>query len=458
MRVSPPHKKPEWTSSLAFYFATVGASVGLGSIWRFPYLVGGSGGSAFVFVFVLACLLIATPLLAAEFLIGRHSGRSPPEAAGAVAAESHLSSRWNAIGVLGTLASFVVVSYYTLIAGWVMAYTWTCASGALVGLHHGEVVSLWHAFLANPVALASWHMAFIAIVGVISARGVNRGLELANKIRAPVLLALMLILVVYALHAGDWRRGLAFAFAPNFAAITAPVVLSAIGQAFYATGVGAAMMLAYGAYLKRGTSLVRSSLIISGAILLVSLLATLIVFPLVYRYHMDPAQGPDLVFDVLASVFADMPGGRLVGTLFFMLLVFAALTPSLACIEPMIAWMQQRRGLRRTPAVIIAVAAAWVTGIASVLSFNRWSEWHPLEFVPGFHGRTVFSSLDYFASNILMPVGALLTSIFVGWRLQRSIVAEELSETTPRGRIVVAWLLRFVCPIAIAAVFAANFF
>ena len=450
-------KQPAWTSSLAFYLATVGAAVGLGSIWRFPYLVGSSGGSAFVFVFVLACLLIATPLLAAEFLLGRHARVSPPAAAGAVARESGLSTRWNVIGVMGTVAAFVVASYYTVIAGWVMAYTWTCASGALVGLRHAEVVALWHAFLARPWALESWHLAFIALVGVISARGVNRGLELANKIRAPVLLALLLVLVVYALYAGDWRRGLAFAFTPNFSAITASVVLSAIGQAFYATGVGGAMMLAYGAYLNRGTSLVRSSLIISGAILLVSLLATLIVFPLVFRYHMDPAQGPDLVFDVLASVFADMPGGRLVGTLFFLLLVSAALTPSLACTEPVIAWLQQRRGLRRTPAVVLTMIAAWVTGIASVLSFNHWSGWYPLNGVPGFRGRTVFSALDYCASNILLPTGALLTSLFVGWRVQRSIVADEFSETTPWGRTVTLWLLRFVCPIAIAAVFAANF-
>lgn len=454
MTLSNP--KAEWTSSVAFYLATVGASVGLGSIWRFPYLAGSSGGSAFIFVFILACLLIATPLLVGEFLIGRHSGFSPPAAAGAIATESGLSSRWNIIGVLGTVAAFLIISYYAMIAGWVMAYTWTCASGALVGLHHEQVVALWHAFLAKPVTLAAWHLAFIAGVGFISARGVNRGLELANKIRAPVLLVLMFILVIYSLRVGDWRRGLAFAFSPNFSAITAPVVLAAIGQAFYATGVGAAMMLAYGAYLKRGTSLVRSSLIISGAILLVSLLATLIVFPLVFRYGMNPAQGPDLVFSVLASAFADMPGGRVVGTLFFLMLVFAALTPSLACIEPLIAWLQQSRGMQRTPAVALTVFGAWVIGFASVLSFNRWSGWFPLDFIPGFRGMTAFALLDHLASNVLLPVGALLTSLFVGWRVKRSIVADEMSETTALGRRLVGWLLRYVCPIAIAAVFVAN--
>ena len=293
--------RPEWSSGFAFYLATVGASVGLGSIWRFPYLVGSGGGSAFIFAFVLACLLIATPLLAAEFIIGRHSRASPPRAAGVLAAESGLSQRWNLIGILGTVAGFMIVSYYAVIAGWVMAYTWKCASGALSGLSRAAVTSMWQGFLADPWALGGWHLAFVALVAVISARGVTRGLELANKIRAPVLLVLMAILVAYSMATGDVRQGLAFAFAPNFKALTPPVILAAIGQAFYATGVGMGMMLAYGSYQSRGTSLVRSSLIISGAILLVSLLATLIVFPLVFRYAMDPAQGVALVFDVLAG-------------------------------------------------------------------------------------------------------------------------------------------------------------
>jgi neurotransmitter:Na+ symporter, NSS family len=280
---------PRWSSGLAFYLATVGASVGLGSIWRFPYLVGSSGGSAFIFVFVLSCLLIATPLLAAEFIIGRYSRTSPPQAAGMLAAQSGLSSRWNLIGILGTVSAFMIVAYYAVIAGWVMAYTWKCASGALTGLSHAAVTSMWQNFLSDPWALGAWHFAFVALVTVISARGVHRGLELANKIRAPILLVLMSILIAYSVKTGDVRHGLAFAFAPNFKAITPPVVLAAIGQAFYATGVGMAMMLAYGSYQDRGTSLVRSSLIISGAILLVSLLATLIIFPLVFRYGMNPA-------------------------------------------------------------------------------------------------------------------------------------------------------------------------
>lgn len=450
---------PIWSSRLATYLATVGAAVGLGSIWRLPYLVGTSGGSAFVFVFVLACLGIATPLLAAEFALGRRARRSPPDAAGEVAVESGLSRRWNAIGVLGTIAAFLIISYYTVIAGWVLAYTFKVASGALAGLHRPEVAGLWRAFLASPLEVGAWHLAFLALVVLISARGVSRGIEVANRVRAPALLVLLLVLATYALTTGDpaaVRAGLRFAFAPNFAAITPQVVLAAIGQAFYATGVGMAMMLAYGSYISRGTSLVRPALYISGSILLVSLLATLTIFPLVFRYGMNPAQGSELVFDVLATVFAEMPGGRLIGTLFFLLLVFAALTPSIAGIEPVVAWLEQHRGLARPRAVMIAASAAWVLGLGSVLSLNRWLGWHPLGFVPIFAGKTVFDCLDYVTSNILLPVGALLVSALVGWRLSRKIVDEELAETTPFARRLCVWLLRYLCPLAIAAVFLFN--
>ena len=447
-----PDSTPRWSSRLAFYLATVGGAVGLGSIWRLPYLVGSNGGSAFISVFVVACLMIATPLLVAEFLIGRRARLSPPEAAGVVARESGLSSKWNAIGVLGTIAAFAIISYYTVIAGWVLAYTWKCASGALVGLPRPEVASLWRGFLANPLEMGAWHLAFLTLVAVISARGVGRGVELATKVRAPVLLVLLLVLMTYAMVTGDVRHGLQFAFAPNFSAVTPPVVLAAIGQAFYATGVGMAMMMAMGAYVTRGTSLVRTALIISGSILLVSLLATLTIFPLVFHYGMNPSAGTELVFDVLATVFAQMPGGRLFGTLFFLLLVFAALTPSMAGLEPLIAWLQQRRGLSRARAVAVSAAAAWVLGIGSVLSFNLWSGWHPLGMLAMFKDKTFFDVIDFVSSNILLPVGAMATSLLVGWLLSRKIVNDELADETPVAARICVWLLRYVCPIAIAIV------
>lgn len=456
--MKPTKSEPgRWSSAIAFHLATVGAAVGLGSIWRFPYLAGTNGGSAFVFVFILACLAIAIPLLVAEFMIGRRSRRSPPEAAGEVAASFGRSRAWNAIGVLGTGAIFLIMTYYTVIAGWVMAYTWKCASGQLTGLARPAVAAHFHGFLASPAQVGAWQLAFIALVAVISARGVNRGIELANKIRSPVMLVLLLILVAYALTTGDVANGLAFALAPDFRKISPSVVLAAIGQAFYATGVGQAMMIAYGAYVPTGVSLVRSAVVVGVSIVLVSLLATLMIFPLVFRYGLNPAQGADLVFNVLPTAFAEMPGGRLIGTLFFLLLVFAALTPTIAAIEPVVAWLQQRRGFSRVMAVLATTAGIWILGIGSVLSFNAWAHWYPFAWIAPLKHMTVFDVLDFVSSNLLLPVGALLTSLFIGWRLPRGFIDQELPEERAGLRRLCRISLRWVCPVALVAVLIAAF-
>ena len=427
--------------------------MGLGSIWRFPYLAGSSGGAAFIIVFVLASLLIATPLLVAELALGRRSRCSPPQAAKEVARQCGESSAWNAIGVLGTVAAFLIVSYYMVIAGWVLAYTWKCAAGVLSHSGPAHVSALWPQFLARPWEMGGWHLAFVLLAGVISARGLNRGIEFANRVRGPALLLLLLILVVYSLNTADVKHGLAFAFRPDFSALNANAVLSAIGQAFYATGVGQAMMIAYGAYVPAGTSLVRTSIGITGSILLVSLLATLIVFPLVFAYGLDPAQGSQLVFEVLPRVFTEMPAGRPIGTLFFLLLVLAALMPSIASLEPTVAWLVQRFGLSRVPAVILTTAAAWVLGVGSVLSFSTLTDWRPLGFIPGFEARTFFDTMDYVCSNILLPVGAFLTSLFFGYRVSKQFSEDDLTESSHATRRAVVALLRYLCPLAIACVF-----
>lgn len=449
--VKPSHS---WSSSTAFYISAVGAAVGLGSIWRFPYLAGTSGGGAFILIFVLALALVAVPLLVAEFAIGRQARCSAPHAAGVVAGQSGLSARWRVIGVLGSIAAFWIASYYTVIAGWVLAYAWKCAIGQLDHQGHAAVAALRESFLANPWQMAAWHLAFLGLVAIVSARGVNRGIELANRIRAPALLILLCILVAYALQVGDVRRGLEFAFGLHGSQVNAQVVLAAIGQAFFATGVGMAMMIAYGQYVSNGTSLVRSALIVSGSILLVSLLASLLVFPLVFRYGMNPAQGITLVFDVLPTVFAAMPGGRVLGTLFFILLVFAAFTPTIAILEPVIAWLIERGRLSRAAAVFTTAASAWLLGLLSMLSFNSWKHFYPLDFFNRYSGKTVFDISDDIASNMLLPAGALLTSVFIGWLVDRRIVAAQLAESSvPVQRLCIA-LLRYLCPAAIAVVLA----
>ncbi|MGQ0430609.1 MAG: sodium-dependent transporter [Gammaproteobacteria bacterium] len=438
-----------WSSNFAFYLSVAGAAVGLGTLWRFPFLAGQHGGGLFVLVFVIACIVIAVPLLVAEFMIGRRGGPNVPLAAGRVAVASGRSPRWAAIGVLGTLAIVLIMTYYSVIGGWVLSYVTAYASGATAGLDHAGLTARFQALLADPWRLTFWHAAFMGATVLISAAGLRRGIEWGNKIMMPGLFGILVALSIYALVQGDATRAIAFLTQVDFSQLTGKLVLAAVGQAFFATGVGMAIMIAYGSHVSAQTSLPKSAGVVVASIVLASVLSSLLIFPLVFGSNVDPAQGPQLAFIVLPSIFVGMPGGAVVGTLFFILLAFAALSSSIAGLEPAGAWLTEKFGLRRATAVSMVAAAAWVLGLATVLSFNLWSEVHPLAAIDRFRAATLFDLTDFFASNVLLPIGALMTSFLVGWRLERSLVEREFG-----GKRVLVILLKYICPVAILGVLA----
>lgn len=440
-----------WSSHLAFYLSVAGAAVGLGSLWRFPFLAGQYGGGLFVVVFVLACVLITVPLLTAEFMLGRRGGPNVPAAAGRVAAAHGRSPRWAVIGVLGTLAILLIMTYYSVIGGWVFAYVAAYASGATTGLDHAGLTARFAALLADPWRLAFWHALFMAAAAAISIAGLHRGIELGNRIMMPGLFGILLALAIYALAQGDAHAALAFLTDVDLARLDGELVLAAVGQAFFATGVGMAIMIAYGSHVTADESLPRSALIVAGSIVLASVLASLLIFPLVFGFGVDPAQGPQLAFIVLPSIFVGMPGSGLVGTLFFVLLAFAALSSAIAGFEPALAWLMERWRLRRAPAVLLLAAGGWLAGLGTVFSFNVWQDLHPLAALVRFRTATLFDLTDFFAANVLLPVGALLSCILVGWRLDRARLAGDFG---PDARIVSIQLalLRWICPLAIAGV------
>ena len=438
-----------WSSGLSFSLSAIGAAVGLGSIWRFPYLAGAGGGFAFIAVFVLACLVFGAPVLVAEIAIGRWSRRSPPRAAGKIAAQFGFCGLWNVVGWTGCVTGFLVLSYYTMIAGWVFAYTWFFLSGNYSHGGASAATTRFHAFIADSPAVTLWQLGFFALVALVSARGLNRGVEWANRWRAPALLAILLVLVAYSLAVGDVAHGLKFAFTADLGLLSPAVVLGAVGQALFALGVGVGIMIAYGAYMPVGESLARAVLAVVGSIFAVSLLATVAIFPLVFHYGLNPAGGPQLVFEVLPVAFAEMPGGRVIGTLFFALLALAAFTPSVGLLEPWIAWLVERCGLRRSVAACICTGACCLIGQGSVQSFGRWADWHPLTSIPRLAGLNVFGLLDFLASNLLMPMSVLLVSVFAGWRMNRLIPETELSGLSTGSRRFLLFALRYLCPVGI---------
>jgi NSS family neurotransmitter:Na+ symporter len=440
-----------WSSNLAFYLSVAGAAVGLGTLWRFPFLAGQHGGGLFVLVFVVACLLIAVPLLTAEFMIGRRGGPNVPLAAGRVAAASGRSPRWAAIGVLGTLAICLIMTYYSVIGGWVLSYVEAYATGAASQLDHAGLTARFEALLADPWRLMFWHSAFMAATLLISAAGLHRGIEIGNKIMMPGLFGILLGLSIYALEQGDPARAIAFLTQVDFSQFSGGLVLAAVGQAFFATGVGMAIMIAYGSHVSAETSLPKSAAVVVLSIVLASVLSSLLIFPLVFGSGVDPAQGPQLAFIVLPSIFVGMPGGAVVGTLFFVLLAFAALSSAIAGLEPAGAWLMEKFGLRRATAVSIVALACWLGGLAMAMSFSDWRDFHPLAAIERFRTATLFDLTDFFASNVLLPVGALLTSLLAGWRLDQRMIAMDLGRHAG-VRLALIRLLEYVCPLAILAV------
>jgi NSS family neurotransmitter:Na+ symporter len=449
--MSTSNRVETWSSNFAFYLSVAGAAIGLGTMWRFPFLVGQYGGGLFVLVFIVACLVIAVPLLVAEFMIGRRGGPNVPLAASRVAVASGRSPKWAAVGILGTLAIVVIMTYYSVIGGWVLSYVEAYAIGGAADLDQAGLTARFNSLLADPGRLTFWHAVFMGATVAIAAGGIQRGIEIGNKIMMPGLFGILFALGIYALYQGDSERAIAFLTQVDLSQLSGELVLAAVGQAFFATGVGMAIMIAYGSHVDASTSLPRSAAVVVFSIILASVLSSLLIFPLVFASGVDPAQGPQLAFIVMPSIFIGMPGGALVGTLFYVLLAFAALTSSIAGLDPAGAWLMERFGMKRVPAVALVGAAAWILGLATVFSFNYWSDVHPLAGIERFRTSTIFDLTDSFASNVLLPVGALLTSLLVGWRLDRKEVDAAFGE---RGalRVVLVVLLKYVCPIAIGAV------
>jgi len=455
MQIAP--KAASWSSRLAFLFAAVGAAVGLGNIWKFPYMTGVNGGGAFVLVYLAAAALVAVPILIAEILVGRRGRHSPVAAVAAVARESGRSQAWAVIGGMGVLVAYVILSYYSVIAGWATAYVFAAGRGDFSGADAAGVSGYFNELLASPVRLIFWHTVFMAMTVGIVARGLQRGIERWVNILMPALFLCLLAMIVYAAVEGDFRAGLEFLFRPDFNKINGEVVLAAVGQAFFSIGVAMGIMLAYGAYVPQEVSITRSAFIIAGADSLVAILAGIAIFPLVFANDLDPGEGAGLVFVTLPIAFAQMPGGSVFGAIFFGLLTFAALTSSIAVLEPVVAWLSERFSMARPLAALLAGVTAWIIGLGSVFSFNIWADVRLLGMFPRFADKTIFDLADYATSNVMMPVGAFLLAIFVGWRMKAEAACEELG--LGDGLNFRVWrivLLRWVAPLAILGILIAN--
>ena len=444
--------REKWSSRTGFILAAIGGAIGLGNIWKFPYMAGSSGGGAFVIVYLFAVALVAIPILVAELMLGRYGGQSPPTAMLLNAEKENQSRWWSGVGWIGAGAGFLILGFYSVIGGWVLDYAYVSMSAGFSGVGPDEAQARFADLLSNPLRLLLWFTVFLGLTGLIVSSGLRKGIERATGILMPALFIMLLALTVYSAVAGDMTAGLRFLFAVDFGQISPGVMLSAVGHAFFSVGVSMGLMMAYGAYIPREISIPRTAVVIAGADTFVAIVAGIAIFPLVFANGLEPGEGPGLIFVTLPIAFGNMPAGGLFGALFFLLLLFAAVTSSIAILEPAVAWVEERRSMTRRKSAIITISALWLLGIGSVLSFNIWEQVRPIA------GMNIFDLMDYLTANLMMPIGGMLIAIFAGWFMRDSTLAEELRINTPWLFRTWQFLIRTVTPLAIAGILVTNLF
>jgi NSS family neurotransmitter:Na+ symporter len=451
-----------------FILAAAGSAVGLGNIWKFPYITGENGGGAFVIVYLACIALIGIPIMMAEILVGRRGRQSPINTMRTLAKEEQAPRVWALLGWAGVVSGFLILSYYSVIAGWALAYVLRAATGVFTGATAAGVKSIFGDLVGDPERLLAWHTLFIVMTMVVVARGVRSGLERAVRVLMPALLVLLVVLVGYAFEEGAFMDGLDFLFTPDFDKLfkacevvageerctyTGSPVLVAMGHAFFTLSLGMGAIMVYGSYMPSTTSIGGSAVLIALLDTMVALLAGMAIFPIVFANGLEPGAGPGLIFQTLPIAFGAMPGGNVFGSLFFLLLVFAAWTSAISLIEPAAAWLVENMQMSRVRAAIWVGVSVWLLGLATVFSFNIWEGVKPLSMFENFRDSTIFDLLDYLTANIMLPLGGLMIAVFAGWVMSRASTVDELGMGDKARYRIWRWVLRYVTPVAVVIVF-----
>lgn len=433
---------------MGFVLAATGSAVGLGNIWKFPYMIGQSGGAAFVLVYLLCIAMIGLPILVAEWMIGRRGQKNPINTMGELAKKNGRSGAWALVGLTGVLGAFLILSFYSVIGGWALSYTGDAVTGGFTGMDKDAVGNAFTAFLANAGSLLTWHTVFMALTIGVVAMGVSGGLERASKLLMPALGVLLFVLVGYGMTTGGFGQAVAYLFNPDWSKLTGEVVLAALGHAFFTLSLGMGIMMAYGSYLGEDVNLLRTARTVVILDTVIAIAAGLAIFPIVFANGLDPASGPGLIFVTLPLAFGNITGGVILGTMFFLLLTFAALTSAISLLEPVVELVEERTPLSRAGATVVAGIATWALGIAALLSFNLWSEVTII-------GLNVFDLLDKLTSKFMLPLTGLGAILFAAWCLDRDSVRKELG-LGELGFSVWNLVSRYVAPAGVLIVFVSN--
>jgi len=448
----------EWSSRWTFVLAATGSAVGLGNIWRFPYLTAENGGGAFVLIYLACVALIGIPVMMAEILIGRRGRQSPINTMETLAIEAGDNPHWKWLGWFGVIAGFLILSYYSVIGGWTLSYVVYAANNDFNNVTADGVSSIFSDLVGSPGTLIAWHSVFMLFCIVVVARGVKGGLELAVKFMMPALFIMLLILVAYSTTTGEFMHAVEYLFTFDFETISrnpGSIILAAMGQAFFSLSLGMGAIMVYGSYLPANASILKTSVVIALADTTVAILAGLAIFPIVFAYNMEPNEGAGLIFKTLPIAFGKMSGGTIFGVIFFLLLAFAAWTSAISLIEPAVAWLIENKNMKRRYAASYVGIACWFLGLLTVFSFNDLSDFHPLAVIDQFGDngkKTIFQLIDSLTSTIMLPLGGIFVSIFAVFIMTKEATRDELE--LGDGVVYKIWrYLVMLAPITVGIIF-----
>ncbi len=437
-----------WSSRIAFIAAATGSAVGLGNIWRFPYITSENGGGAFVLIYLACIALVGLPIMFAEIVIGRRGRMSPINSLRELSTTSNASRNWAFIGVIGIIAGFMILSFYSVVAGWTLHYGFHYFKEFIgVGAPISDPTATFGALLGDAGELTFWHGLFMLMTVGVVGFGVEKGLERAVSVLMPVLMVLLLVLLGYGMNTGYFQEAVGFLFKPDWSQVSGSMFVTALGQAFFTLSLGMCAIMTYGAYLPANVNIPRVGVAVAGADTFVAIVAGLAIFPIIIANNIDPGSGgAGLIFTSLPLAFSEMPFGIFYGMLFFVLLSVAAWTSSISLMEPATAYLVEATNLSRKASALLVAGLGWLLGLASVFSFNLWSEVKII-------GKSPMDAIDYVATQIMLPVGGLLIALFAGWVLSSRITREELGEKMPDWAFQAwLWITRVITPALILVV------
>ncbi len=438
-------ERAQFVTRLGAIAATVGSAVGLGNIWRFPYEAGEHGGGAFLLIYIVCVFLVGIPVIVSEFVIGRGTHKNVSGALKQVAPGTPL--HW--FSYVGIVASLMILSFYSVVCGWIVEYLIQSIAGHMSGHSAAEYSAIFNNFVSSPWRSMLWTLLFLLLNFLILRRGIEKGIERVSSVMMPLLFLILAIFCIYALTLPGARKGVEFLFVPDFSQLTPKVAIGAMGQAFFSLSLGLSCLLTYASYFQDRDSLVKNATIIASLDTLVAILAGIMIFPVVFSFGAQPEAGPKLVFEVLPNIFQQLPGGYLWSVLFFLLLFFASITSTISMSEISITFFTEEHHMSRTRATGLNTVIAMAFGTLCALSFNVLGDFKIL-------GKTLFDLFDYVSSNVLLPVGGIFFSVMVGWYINRTFVRDQLTNHGTLHSWVIkplVFCIRFVAPIGIVLVF-----